>query len=119
MEQVVRAAVERGRRNNLVPRRSQRGQRQRLRRLAGGRRQPRRSTFKRGHPLFKHVGGRVHDARVDVAELLQTEQPPRMVGVLKQVRRGLVDRHRARSSRRIGRLAGVYGVGSKVMLLRL
>ena len=32
------------------------------------------AAFERGHPLFEHGGGRVHDARVDVAELLQGER---------------------------------------------
>ena len=46
------------------------------------------------------------------------EQPPGVVGVLKQVGGGLVDGHGSRAGRRIGRLAGVNGKGGKLLLLR-
>ena len=41
------------------------------------------------------VLGRVHDPRVDVAELLEREQVRGVLGVVEDVGRGLVDRQRA------------------------
>ena len=117
VEQVVGAAVERCGGDDLVAGGGQGGDGQGFRRLAGGRRQSRRAAFERGHALLEDVGGGVHDARVDVAELLQREQPAGMVGILKQVRRGLVDGHGARAGGGIGRLAGMNGEGGKLLLL--
>ena len=54
------------------------------------------AAFERRHALLEDVGGRVHDAGVDVAELLQREQRRGVVGVFERERRGLVDRHGAR-----------------------
>ncbi len=70
----VRAAVERARRDNLIAQAGQAGERQELRRLSAGRRQRRHAAFERRHALLEHVGGRVHDAAIDIAELLQREQ---------------------------------------------
>lgn len=55
------------------------------------------------HALFEHVDGRVHQARVDVAELGEREELRRLLGRLELVRRGAVDRDRARRRRRVGR----------------
>ena len=41
-------------------------------------------SFERRHALLEHVRGRVHDARVDVAELLQREQFGGVRGILEQ-----------------------------------
>ena len=41
------------------------------------------AAFQRRHALLEDVGGGVHDAGIDVAELLQREQRGRMVGVLE------------------------------------
>ena len=40
-----------------------------------------------------------------------------MIGILKQVRRGLVDRDRAGAGGGVGRLAGVNGESGKVLFL--
>ena len=53
------------------------------------------------------VGRRVHQTRVDVAELAQREEVLRVLGVLEDVRGGLVDRQRARSGVPVRHLAGV------------
>ena len=90
---------------------------ERLGGLAGGRRQRGGSAFEGRDALLEDVGGRVHDARVDVAELLQREEAAGMVGVLKQVRRGLVDGNGARAGGGIGRLTGMDGEGGEVLLL--
>ena len=116
VEEVVRAAIERSRGHYLVTGRGQRRRDQRLRSLAGGCGQPGHSTLQRRHALLKHVGGGVHDAGVDVAELLQRKEPPRVIRVLEGIRGGLVDRHGARSRGWVGRLAGVNGKSGKVLL---
>ena len=82
---------------------------ERLGRLAGGRGQRRRAAFERRHALLKDVGGGVHDAGVDVAELLQREEPAGVVGILEEIGSGLVDGHGAGAGGGVGRLAGVDG----------
>ena len=49
------------------------------------------AAFERGHALLEHVRGGVHDARVDVAELLEGEQIGGVRGILEDVRSGLVN----------------------------
>ena len=51
----------------------------------------------------------IHDAGVDVAELLQSEQRGGVVGVLEGERGGLVDRHGAGAAGRVRRMPGVQG----------
>ena len=53
------------------------------------------SAFEGGNALLEDVGGGVHDAGVDVAELLQAEEPAGVVGVVEDVGGGLVDGHGA------------------------
>ena len=57
------------------------------------------------------VLGRVHDAGVDVAELLEPEQVRRVLGGVERVRRGLVDRQRTRVGLAVGRLPGMDLLG--------
>ena len=82
-------------------------QRQRLRRLPGRGQQRADAALQRREPLLDHVGGRVHDPGVDVAELLQGEEVRGVVGVVEDVRRGLVDRQRPGSGGGVRLLAGV------------
>ena len=63
--------------------------------------------FERGDALLEHVGGRVHDPGVDVAELLEREQVGGVLGALELIGGGLVDRHRDGAGRRIGAPTGV------------
>ena len=79
-----------------------------LRGLSGRRRNRSDAVLERGDALLEHGHGRVHDARVDVAEPLQREEVRRVLGVLEDVRPGLVDRHRAAAGHRIGPLTGVH-----------
>ena len=72
--------------------------------------------FERRHALLEHIGGGVHDARVDVAELLEREQSGGVRGILEDVRRGLVDGHGAREAGLIGRVAGVQGARGEAHL---
>ena len=92
MEELVGAAVEVVGRYDLVAHLRDVQQGQRGRRLPGRHGQRAGAAFDRGDALLEHVGGRVHDARVDVPELLEGKQVGRVVGVLEDERGGLVDR---------------------------
>ena len=109
VEQVVGAAIERSGGNDLVARRRQRDDDEGFGGLSGGQRQPGDSAFERGDALLEDVGRRVHDAGVDVAELLQGEESRGVVGIVEHVGRGLVDRHGARLGCGIDVLAAVDG----------
>ena len=52
------------------------------------------AALQSGDPLLEDVGGGVHDPGVDVPELLQTEQPGGVVGVVEDIGGGLIDGHR-------------------------
>jgi hypothetical protein len=108
-EQVVRAAVEARRADDVVAGARQVEDGQRLRRLP--RRQPERAdaALERRHALLEDVGRGVHDPGVDVSELLEREEPGGVIGVLEVVGAGGVDRDGARAGGRIGLLSGVEG----------
>ena len=91
--------------------------RKRLRSLAGGSGECGNSAFQRSHTLFQDVGGGIHDAGIDIAELLQTEQRRGVVGIVEDIGSRLIDGHGARSGRGIDNLAGVNGEGSGSMLV--
>ncbi len=114
VKQVVGAAVERGRGNDLVSRRRQRDDDEGFGGLPRGQRQPRNAAFERGDALLEHVGGRVHDPGVDVAELLQGKQSRGVVGIVEHVGRGLVNRHGARLGCGVHVLAAVDGEGVEI-----
>ena len=84
VEEVVGAAVERGGGDDLVAGRGEGGDGEGFGGLAGGGGERRRAAFERGDALLEHVGGGVHDAGVDVAELLQREEAGGVVGILKK-----------------------------------
>ena len=85
VKKVVRAAVEVVRRDDLVACLRDIQQRQRDGRLAAGDRQGPDAAVDGGDALLQHVGGRVHQAGVDVAELLQAEEIGGVLGVLELV----------------------------------
>ena len=92
-EQVVSAAVQIGRGNDMIA-----GHRNVLHRIGDrrrprGRHQRRRAALQRGQPLFQHVGGGVHQTGVDVAALSQTEATGCLGGVLEHIGGGSVDGH--------------------------
>ena len=93
LELVVGAAVEIARRDDVVARLADGGDGDELRRVAARHAKRRLAPFERRHALFEHVGGRVHQARIDVARLAQREQIRAMLGVLEHVRGGLIDGH--------------------------
>ncbi len=117
MEEVVGAAVERGGGDDLVSGAGQGEDGQGFGGLAGGGGQRRRASFEGGDPLLEDVGGRVHDAGVDVAEFLQAEEAGGVVGVLEDVRGGLVDGDGAGSGGGVRFLTGVHGKGCEMLLL--
>ncbi len=107
VQQVGAPTVELAAGHDVVPSLRERGERDQMRRLAAGDRERRGAAFERGDALLEHVRGRVLKAGVDVAELLQAEKPRGVVGVVEDVRRGLVDGHGPRLGRRVGDLSGV------------
>jgi hypothetical protein len=73
------------------------------------------AAFESGYALLKDVGGGVHDAGVDVAELLEREETTGVVRVLEEIRGGLIDGHGARAGGRVRGLAGVDGLRGKLL----
>eukprot|EP00966_Prymnesium_polylepis_P322312 7378582-Prymnesium_polylepis.1 len=104
----VRAAVQVAARNDVVARLREVDDRVEDRRSA--RRQAQAServrTLEHADALLEHVGRRIHQPRVDVAQLLQREQLGRVLGRLEDVGRRAVDGHAARGGR-VGPVAGV------------
>src|SRR5665213_133130 len=110
-DRIVRAAVQRGGADDVIARARDVQQREDRRGLTAGKSERADAAFERRQPLFEHVGRRVHDPRVDVAELLQREQPLGVRGIVERVRRGLVDRDGPRLGGRVAAMAAVQGDG--------
>ncbi len=87
--------------------------RDKLRRLPAGHRQRAHAAFQSRHALFEHRRGRIHDARINVAEALQVEQIGGVLGIFEDVGSGLVNRHRARARFGIRPLARVQRAGAE------
>ena len=118
VEQVVRAAVERRRGDDVVAGLAQRHERERRGRLTRRDGEGARNADRGGAPALERVEPRlertlrrVHDAGVDVADLGEPEQVGGVLGVAELERRGLVDRHRTRAGGRIGLAADVDLLG--------
>ncbi len=77
------------------------------------------TAFERGNPLFKDIGGRVHQAGINVAQFFQREQIGSMVSRFELVAGGLVKRHGAAAGSRIGGIASVQLLGSETVLARV
>ena len=110
-EGAVRAAVERRQLDEVVARARDVEDRVNDRGLAAGERERADAAFEPRDPLLEHVARRVHDARVDVAELLQREEPSGVVGVVERVRGRLEDGNRARLRSGVSGMAAVNGRG--------
>ncbi len=108
-EQRDGAAVERPGRDHVVAGAGQVEDGRADGRLAGGEGDAGHSVFQRGHPLLEHRRGRVGDARVDVARLLQREQAGGVLAVAEHEGGGLVDGHGPRAGGGVGLLAGMQG----------
>ena len=103
----VGAAVERAGGHQLVALPHQARYGQKLRRLAAGCGQATDAAFERRHALLENIGGRVHDAGVDIPGLLEREQSGGVRGIVENIRRGLVDGHGARVAGFVGSVSGV------------
>ena len=108
-QHVARAAIERGRGDDVAACAHQRGDGDVQRRLAARHAQRARALLQRRHALLEHGDRRIGDAAVDVAADLEVEQARGMVDVAEHEGRRLVDRHRPRAGDRIGMLAGMQG----------
>ena len=106
-EQIVRAAVERARCDDVRACCRDRGDRQVQRGLAARGRDRSDAAFQGRHPLLEHGVGGVGDARVDVPAALHVEERRGVVRVAEHEGRGEIDRNRARAGDRIGPLSGV------------
>ena len=91
-EQVPGASVEVGRAHYIVAGMGDVLEGECRRRLARCQRQSRDPAFQRRHSILQHGVGRIHDPRVDIAELAQREQVRGVLGIPELVGRGLVDR---------------------------
>ena len=85
LELVVRSAIETGCRDDLVAGVGDVQNGKGLRRLTGRGGKRADSALQRRDALLQHVGGRVHDPRVDIPECLETEQAGRMLRALEYV----------------------------------
>jgi len=65
------------------------------------------AAFQSCDALLEHVVGRIHDARVDVAEFLEREQVGGVLGVAELIRGCLIDRHRNGAGRGVRTPPGV------------
>ncbi len=108
-EQVPGAAVKVGGADDIVARPRQVLDGKRRRRLPGGERERAHAALDLGDALFEDVIGGVHDARVDVAQLLQREKVRGVLGVAELVRGRLINRHGDRVRGRVGAPAAMKG----------
>ena len=95
---VVGAAVEVARRDDVVAVLAERVEGEELGRLPAGRRDGHDAAFEGRHPLLEHVVRRIHDAGVDVAELLEGKEVGPVLRIVEGVGRGGVDGHGPRAS---------------------
>ena len=110
-QEIDAAAIERGGGDDMLAGAEERRDGKMQRRHSARRAHRADALLERGEPLLQHRGRRIGDARVDMAGALEVEQTGRMIGVVEQVRRGLVDRDRARTRDGIGVLSGMQAQG--------
>ncbi len=110
-EQVVRAAVQAARGDDVVAGPGEVEDAQRLGGLTGADAEGGDATFERRDALLEDVRGRVHDPGVDVPELLEPEEARRVGGVVEDVARRGVDRDRPGVRGRVGLLPAVERAG--------
>ena len=110
-----RAAIQPGGRDHIAPRGHQREQRHDLRRVPRRTADRTNATLKCGNPFLQHGDGRVGQAGIDVADLLQIEQGGGVVCVAEHIGGGLVNRGLACAGGRIGPGAGVDLQGVKAV----
>ena len=108
-ELIDRAAVKLARGDELVPRFEQCVEHEHLRRVTRRDGKRSRAALERRDALLEHRLGRVGDARIDVTEGLEIEQSRRMLDVVEDIGRGLIDRRRPRAGRGVRLRTGVDG----------
>ncbi len=116
-EQVPGAAVQVGGADDVVARSAQVLDRQGRCRLSRADRERRNATLQSGDLLLEGIARGVHDARVDVAEVLQREQVGGVLRAAELIGRGLVDRHGYGAGGRVVARAGVQHHGLGVVAL--
>ena len=116
VEEIVSAAVERRGGYDLVTGRGEGNRSQGLGRLSGSGGQSGDATLEGRDPFFENIGGRIHDPGINVSKLLKRKQAPGMVGVVKHVRCGLLNRHGAGLRGRVDDLSAMDGQSGKVLL---
>ncbi len=112
-QHVARAAIERGRGDDVVSRPHQGGDGDMQRRLSARHAQRARSLLQRGDSFLEHRDGGIGDAAINVAADFEIEQAGGVVDVAEHEGCRLVDRHGPRAGDGIGMLAGMQrqGVG--------
>ena len=110
-QEVDGAAIERGGGDDMIAGIHQRRDRQMHRGHAAGGADRADAVFQRRQPFLQHRRRRVGNPGVDVAGALEVEQRRGVIGILKHIGRGLVDRDGARTRHGIGMLAGVQAQG--------
>ena len=110
-QEIDAAAVERSRGDNVVAGAEQRRDGKMHRRHAACRAHRADAVFERRQPLLQHRRRRIGNAGVNVAGALQVEQTRGVIGIIEDIRSGLIDRHRARTRNRIGVLPGMQAQG--------
>ncbi len=69
------------------------------------------AAFEAGDPLFENGDGRVRQARIDVAEIVQVEERGGVIDIVEHVGGRLIDRRRTGARHRVGGRAGMDGTG--------
>ena len=113
-ELVDRAAIEPARGDEFLAGAHQGLEDDELGGMARGDGERRGAAFERRHALLQNRLGRVHDARIDIAELLEPEQRSGMVDAVEDEGRRLVDRRRPRARCRIRLGAGMDRQGLEI-----
>ena len=113
VQQVVRAAVQRGAGHNVRAGAHQGGNAQMQRGLAAGGGNGADAAFQRRYALLQHGIGRVADARVDMAGTLEVEQAGRVLARFKDEGGRQMDGHGPRAGAGVGPGACMQGQGVK------
>ncbi len=110
-ELIDRAAIELAGGDEFISGLHERMKHERLRRVPRGHGKRSSAPLQGRNALLEHGLGRVHDARIDVAEGLKVEQRRGVVDVLEHIGRRLVDRRGAGAGGGIRMGAGMDGQG--------
>src|SRR5579875_130066 len=102
VEEVIRAAVQADRGDDLIASARNIENSIGLCCLAGGRGQRSDTAFQSRHAPLEGVLRGIHDARINIAKLLEGEKIRSMLRAIKHIRAGLIDGHRARVGSAIG-----------------